>query len=750
VRRRSFLFLSLILAVAARPAAAVAEENPATMSEGVSEAVVLHDSARATSARERMLLALSFSDQANLLETLSAKEIPAPIADWHRVRLALQEGNGKAATKALRRLLKRSHELPPELALLSGELDRFCLQSALQLDQLGLAESAWLHPRAPHDDDPAWTALGARLLLSRGDTSNALLRFEEAWRVASTLQRRERNFAYRALAQLRAGDPCTAIRSWLEYAKGLRSGEEKLWALNFWDAHPRLKAAAKLAGVRDEAADWLARNARREEAFALASGSFEEGTGREARESYLIACEQLYRLRRHEELATLLEEPRPRGLDEEARASLAAYPLGVARRKGASVEIAAGFDSVAARYDGTRRAVEALWEAAWMWELSGESEAAQRDFLRYAREHGDAPFAQAAALRAIYLPFQEGDFKSAEAREQELHSSLGGGEEAAAALWLAERSARARQEEDKAERFAQELSRRFPDSPFLGLPESTPQLREDSELIDLENLFQKQYQAFQLLAHELEVQDLFAPRDPSWQRAALLLRYGYFERGERALLELVQPLRRDPRVQLRACALAWAAGRAERQARSAWWLQVLLKGRSGELDAALEQISFPTPFAATVAQEASARGLSPAALWSLMRRESFYEAQVVSRAGAYGLLQLLPETAQRMAEKLGDPTLEDPLRLLDPRINLRYGSAYFAQLLQECGGDPLQALAAYNAGEGNGRRWKERVGSEAPATEMLLTISYSETRAYVYNVLRFWKVYDRILPLKTE
>ncbi len=748
MQRRSLLLLSLLLSLAGPPAAA-AEKSP-QRSQWVSEAVVLHDGAHANSAREQMLLAISSSDDAKLLEILQAKEIPASIADWHRVRLALKDGKDKAAVEALRRLLQRHKLLPAALSPLSTELDRFCLQSALDLDQIELAREVWLHPRAEHRDDPLWTALSARLYQSRGETSNAILRFEEAWRKASSLQRRQRIFAYRAITQLRAGDPCTAIESWLEYAKGLHSGAEKLWALSFWDAHPLLKAAARRRGVRHEVANWLAGNARPQEALALASTSYQEGSGTEARKGYLIACEQLYRLRRHEELATLLEKPHPRGLNEEAKASLAAYPLGVARRKGASVEIAAGFDSVASRYAGTRRAVEALWEAAWMWELSGEGASAQRDFLRYAREHGDGPFAKAAALRAIYLPFLQGDYRTAQAREEELHDKLGQSEEAAAALWLAQRSAHARKEEAQAEDFARELRRRFPDSPYLGLPDSALALQGKSEAIDLELLFDEQFQAFQLVAKQLGIQDLFEPRDPAWLRAALLLRYGYFQTGERALLELVQGSRRDPRVQLRVCALAWASGRAERQARSAWWLRVLLKGRSEELDRALERISFPTPFAVTVAQEAAARGLSPSALYSLMRRESFYEAEVVSRAGAYGLLQLLPETAQRMAEKLQDRALGTPLKLLDPRINLRYGSAYFAQLLKECQGDPLQALAAYNAGEGNGRRWKQRVGATAPATEMLLTISYSETRAYVYNVLRFWKVYDRILPWKAQ
>lgn len=744
MRLRSPLFVFALAAAALyAPSSARTEPNS---DAAPSRALVLHDLSRAHSARERLLLALSFSQRDELGEILGAEEIPATIADWHRVRLALQQGEPANAQRALEKLVKKHRTLPALLAPMADDLDRFCLEAALDLKQTKLAEFVWRHPRAAHEEDAVWKALGARLELARGEISNSILRYESAWDRASSLQRRERVFAYRALTLLRAGDPRSAIESWLAYAKGLRSGAEKLWSLAFWDEHPGLLQAAARGDARHEVARWLASNARRESALQLALAAWKDGTGLEARESYLIAVEQLYRLRRHEELARLLEEPRPRGLDEEDEAALAAYPFGVLRRGGASVEIAAGFDSVASAYAGTRRAVEALWEAAWMWELSGEESRAEDNFLRYAKKHANAPFAHAAALRAIYLPFKEGDYARAEERAHELKGSLGGAEEAAAGLWLAQRSARQLGEQKRAEAWAEELEAKFPDSPFLGLPDSSHTLRADSQTGDLDRLYEKQLDSFQLLAQRLEVPDLFAPRAPQWIRVALLFHWGFFERGERALEETVLPSRRTPEVQLRACAIAWASGRAEQQARSAWWLQVALKGRDEELDTALQQVTFPTPFAAVVRQEARARGLAPAALWAIMRRESFYEPEVVSRAGAYGLLQLLPDTARRMADKLADPPLLDPLRLLDPRANLRYGSAYFAQLLEEANGDPLQALAAYNAGEGNGRRWKARVGEGAPAAEMLITISYSETRDYVYNVLRFWKVYERIFP----
>jgi soluble lytic murein transglycosylase len=126
-----------------------------------------------------------------------------------------------------------------------------------------------------------------------------------------------------------------------------------------------------------------------------------------------------------------------------------------------------------------------------------------------------------------------------------------------------------------------------------------------------------------------------------------------------------------------------------------------------------------------------------------MRRESFFDQDVVSLAGAYGLMQLLPKTAGRVASGLGmaDPS---PSSLFVPSLNVRLGSTYLAQLREESDGNWIRALASYNAGETNGARWEARVPEDMDPAVGIFLISYTETRSYVYNVLRVAHLYEDV------
>ena len=116
---------------------------------------------------------------------------------------------------------------------------------------------------------------------------------------------------------------------------------------------------------------------------------------------------------------------------------------------------------------------------------------------------------------------------------------------------------------------------------------------------------------------------------------------------------------------------------------------------------------------------------------ALVAQESTFTADVRSSANAYGLMQLLPSTARQEARKLKLPY---STRLLtNPEANIRMGTLYFAEKIQEFGGVHL-ALASYNAGESAVHRW---VG-ERPALgveEFIDDIPYPETQNYVKRIL---------------
>ena len=138
--------------------------------------------------------------------------------------------------------------------------------------------------------------------------------------------------------------------------------------------------------------------------------------------------------------------------------------------------------------------------------------------------------------------------------------------------------------------------------------------------------------------------------------------------------------------------------------------------------------------------------------WSLVhgitRQESSFDKAAVSHAGARGMMQLMPGTAREQAGKMG--LGYDYGRLTgDPNYNVMLGSAYFQRLVNMWGGNYPLAVASYNAGAGNVRRWVNSYGDPRGNVDIISWIEkipFEETRGYVQRVLENSVVYDRLNP----
>jgi soluble lytic murein transglycosylase len=149
--------------------------------------------------------------------------------------------------------------------------------------------------------------------------------------------------------------------------------------------------------------------------------------------------------------------------------------------------------------------------------------------------------------------------------------------------------------------------------------------------------------------------------------------------------------------------------------------------------------AWPQPWPDDVrAMAARGGGVEPALIYSVMREESGYRPTALSVAGARGLLQLMPDTAARLARQAGLPE-PSPESLFDPRVNLDLGSRYLAQLLARFDGRISAAIASYNAGPEAVSRWVE--GSSLSDDEWVEAIPYEQTRAYTKRVLRSLNAY---------
>jgi soluble lytic murein transglycosylase len=162
---------------------------------------------------------------------------------------------------------------------------------------------------------------------------------------------------------------------------------------------------------------------------------------------------------------------------------------------------------------------------------------------------------------------------------------------------------------------------------------------------------------------------------------------------------------------------------------------------------------FPLGLEALVRREAARVGIDPSWSYGILRAESAWMTDAHSHADAYGLMQLLPGVAKKLAkaEKLPYSSAQD---LFDPTLNVQLGTRFLGRMADAYDGSPWLASAAYNAGQAPVGRWLDARGSLDPDF-FIETIPYKETREYVARVLAFSVIYDwrmngKALPLSAR
>lgn len=151
------------------------------------------------------------------------------------------------------------------------------------------------------------------------------------------------------------------------------------------------------------------------------------------------------------------------------------------------------------------------------------------------------------------------------------------------------------------------------------------------------------------------------------------------------------------------------------------------------LERGYREIALPLRHDDIIRQQARDKGLDPALIAAVIYRESRFRPRD-SKAGAKGLMQILPSTARYIAHKSGGTEFVTG-DLATPQINIAYGSWYLAYLLRAYDGDELTALAAYNAGEGRVNEWLRESGKDGGKIAETAEIPFPETREYVADVL---------------
>lgn len=152
--------------------------------------------------------------------------------------------------------------------------------------------------------------------------------------------------------------------------------------------------------------------------------------------------------------------------------------------------------------------------------------------------------------------------------------------------------------------------------------------------------------------------------------------------------------------------------------------------------------AFPLAYQSTVKTNAKRFNVYPTFIYSIMRAESLFNPNIESPVHAKGLMQLMPFTAEKVAQSLSLPTSD--LNLFAPEVNIQLGTAYLARLLNQFDNNVPLAAAAYNAGPHRVQNWLSQFG-HFDHDIFIEHIPFKETRGYVKKVIGFMEHYRRYL-----
>ena len=373
-------------------------------------------------------------------------------------------------------------------------------------------------------------------------------------------------------------------------------------------------------------------------------------------------------------------------------------------------------------------AAEAAWLKARTLDEPGRESAALAAYKTVAARFPNREVGGAALWRVGWLEYFRGDVRGAERTWTRLTESPGGRVHRLSALYWIGRAHERQGQRAKAEPAYARILREAPRS-YYGMlaarrvataaePAAEPSIRLPAD-----------------------PQEVLAT-DPGFARVNLLRRLGLIEFAVLELDDVVQRSVGDP-VRLYAVSSAYA-----KEERYHLALRIFRRHLSGiaasghpTVPRAFWEIVYPFGWRSEVSGAAQQAGLDPFLVAAVVREESSYYPRAISRAGARGLMQLMPGTAQPMAEVRG-LAFRDGSLLDEPGPNLQLGTSFLAGLVREFG-DPRLALAAYNAGPRRARQWwKERKSDDVEA--WVEQIPYDETRQYVKRVMFSWDEYKRI------
>ncbi len=390
---------------------------------------------------------------------------------------------------------------------------------------------------------------------------------------------------------------------------------------------------------------------------------------------------------------------------------------GLRSRQGATAQVATLRGWLLAEYPESPEAIELVWREAANADVNDRLDVALARYGVVAEHGGSSARAGEARMRAGHIHVRRGnDRPAAEVFEAYLAEFPEGRRWQEAAYW----AGRLRLELGDSARGREHLTRAMTEQPIEYYAHLSAELLDVPYVIDLP---------------EGE-----GAIEPLWLKDGLArldqLREAGLEAGVASEIERLRARARDSRgATLRLAEALIDRGRTIDGINLGW----ALLEQAGGWDRQILRVTYPFPYRELVRREAAEWGVDPLLMAAIIRQESAFKADIVSRAGAIGLMQVMPPTGAQLARAHGPRPFTDE-SLSRPEVNLHLGAAYFRDMSRRYDGDLGLVLSAYNAGPTRATRWRNYPEASDPH-RFTERIPIEETRGYVKSVRRNWGLY---------
>lgn len=412
-------------------------------------------------------------------------------------------------------------------------------------------------------------------------------------------------------------------------------------------------------------------------------------------------------------------------------------------------------------------AQEAAFMRARALQRSGKRAEAAETYARIRKQHPASDYSIRAAYNLADMAESDGDTRKALALYREVNSSFPKSGLADNALWNEGWMLYLSGDYTKAVSTFAELIERYPSSPLAdaALYWSARAADKDGKKEKADGLYRRVISSFPLSYYAfLAVNRVGAPSPadgegvaeaPTETEPALSTEATYhldkvteladlgLNKDAAAELLLAEKLCKDKEARLEIAKLASAAGYyfgAQRIVYSSFYRDLATDPHKSRSE--IWRLAFPLGYPSDVLINAEKNALNPSLILAIIKEESTYRPDIVSSAGAIGLMQIMPATGKKLSREVDMADFKAAF-LFKEDINIALGSRYLRHLVNATGGRLPLAVASYNAGPNKVSEWIERYGTD-DLEEFVEKIPYTETRNYVKKVMRSYGIYEEL------